>query len=273
MADAPGDQGTTPPIPTGDDLESRVRERASQLFKANASLESEVRDRRSAEQQIKALFTRLVTIQEEERRRIARDIHDHVGQQLTALRINLATLANQAADQPAIAEQTERLQQLAAELDRSIDFLTWQLRPAALDHLGLAAALQDLAAGWSQRFGIAVQFDCYGVDGLRLPPDAETHLYRITQEALHNIAKHAGASNVSVSLVRSDGQIVLAVEDDGNGFEVEAVLARHTGRRLGLLSMRERATLIGGVCEIESALQRGTSIVVRVPITDSGTRE
>jgi signal transduction histidine kinase len=269
MADALGDQGATPPIRTGDDLESRVRERAVQLFKANASLESEVRDRRSAEAQIKALFKRLITVQEEERRRIARDIHDHVGQQLTALRINLASLASQAADHPAIAEQTERLQQLAEELDRSIDFLTWQLRPATLDHLGLAAALQDLVAGWSQRFGVGVDFDCYGVDGLRLSSDAETHLYRITQEALHNIAKHAGASNVCVSLVRSDHQLALAIEDDGNGFEVEAVLARHTSRQLGLLSMRERARLLGGDCEMESALQRGTSIVVRLPIEDA----
>jgi PAS domain S-box-containing protein len=246
-----------------DELEQRVQDRIADLARANALLQNEVAERRAAEAQIKALFERLVSIQEEERRRIARNIHDQLGQQMTALRMNLEALRMWADRDPPHLEQTQRAQRLAEELDRSIDFLTWELRPAALDHLGLPAALQRLLSGWSEQFGIAVEFDLPETSGLRLPRDAEANLYRLVQEALHNIVKHAAATHVTVLLEQRDQQVVLVVDDNGRGFVLSEAQQRPDGG-LGLVSMRERALLAGGVLQIETASGRGTTISVRI---------
>jgi PAS domain S-box-containing protein len=241
--------------------EQALRESEEQLRRSRDELEHRVQERTA---QIKALFERLVGVQEEERRRIARDIHDQLGQQITALRMTLeATSITDSG--PAQQDHLYRSMQLAEELDRSIDFLAWDLRPAALDHLGLPAALQQLVSGWSDRFSIRAEFLAARVDGLRLPPDGEANLYRLTQEALHNIVKHAGATHVTVTLQVCDEQhILLIVEDNGRGFAVDA--ERQTGAGLGLGTIRERALLLGGVLEIDTALGRGTAILVRIPL-------
>jgi PAS domain S-box-containing protein len=248
-----------------DALEQRVLDRTAQLAKSNAALECEVRERRHADRQIKALFRRLISTQEEERRRIARDIHDQVGQQMTALRMHLEALRARAQDDPAMGAQVERTQRLAEELDQSIDFLTWQLRPSTLDHLGLAASLQGLVQGWGERFGIDADFENSAPD-MRLAADVETNLYRIAQEALHNVVKHAQAGTVSVLLSRRDHHAMLVIEDDGRGFEPEGPAAPQSAAGFGLVSMRERATLVGGELEIDSTPGSGTSIFVRVPL-------
>jgi signal transduction histidine kinase len=246
-----------------DELEARVRERTAQLAEANASLNTEVAERRAAEARIKALFERLVSAQEEERRRIGRNIHDQLGQQMTALRMNLERLKMRSSD-PATMLQAERTLALADELDRSIDFLTWELRPATLDHLGLGAALRDLVDGWSDRFHIAGECTLSGPVS-RLPPHVSANLYRIVQEALHNVVKHARASRAHVSFEVSETELVLAVYDDGQGFDVRGVDHRR-GDCLGLVSMRERATLAGGELNVQSALGQGTTVRVRVPV-------
>jgi PAS domain S-box-containing protein len=247
-----------------DALEQRVLDRTAQLASANDALEREVRERRLAEQQIKALFRRLISTQEEERRRIARDIHDQVGQQMTALRMHLEALRARTENDLGIGAQVERTQRLAEELDQSIDFLTWQLRPSTLDHLGLAASLRGLVRGWAERFGIIAEFESSAPD-MRLSPDVETNLYRIAQEALHNVVKHSQARTVSVLLSRRGYYAILVIEDDGRGFET-AELAAAGGAGFGLVSMRERATLVGGELEIDSTPGAGTSIFVRVPL-------
>jgi signal transduction histidine kinase len=251
-----------------DVLEERIRERTSELAGANASLQIEVRERRAAENEIKALFTRLVSAQEDERRRIARDVHDQLGQQMTAVRINLEALQQRNDLDAPCAESVERTMWLAEELDRSIDFLTWELRPAALDHLGLPAALTHLVDGWSERFHVRADCDTVGIDGVRLRSDVEANLYRLTQEALHNVYKHACATHVSVLLERRDHRIVLVVEDNGRGFAIDDVWPDVVAS-LGLVSMRERAALVGGELTIESTPEFGTTITVRVPITDA----
>jgi signal transduction histidine kinase len=251
-----------------DALEERIRERTSELAGANASLQIEVRERRAAENEIKALFTRLVSAQEDERRRIARDVHDQLGQQMTAVRINLEALQQRTDLDAPCAESVERTMWLAEELDRSIDFLTWELRPAALDHLGLPAALTHLVDGWSERFHVRADCDTVGIDGVRLRSDVEANLYRLAQEALHNVYKHACATHVSVLLERRDDQIVLVVEDNGRGFAIDDVWPDVVAS-LGLVSMRERAALVGGELTIESTPEFGTTITVRVPITDA----
>jgi PAS domain S-box-containing protein len=243
-------------------LEERVRARTSELTRANATLETEVRERRRAQEQIQALFARLVTVQEDERRRLARDIHDHLGQQMTALRLSLDWLRARIAGDATAVNDLDRTAQLAEDLDRSIDFLTWELRPASLDDLGLSA-LDDLVTTWSGRFGVAAEFVFDGGDDRRLPRDTEANLYRVTQEALHNIVKHAQATHVRVVLRFDDDRAVLLITDNGRGFDPSVARADSGG--FGLVGMRERAALIGGELEIKSAPGAGTSIVVRVP--------
>ena len=245
-----------------DELAQRVAERTEQLAEAVAALEREVRDRRLAEAQIKALFRRLVTVQEDERRRIARDLHDQIGQQLTALRINLEVLRTRSGASN-FDEHAQRTQELAEEIDRSIDFLTWDLRPLALDQLGLAAGLEQLVMGWSERFGIEAVFESSGTDAVRLHPTIESNLYRVAQEALHNVFKHAGASHVAVMLHRAHDHTTLIVRDNGNGFDAANAAAAAGG--LGLISMKERTTIAGGTLDIASTPGSGTIIVASVP--------
>lgn len=247
-----------------DTLEERVRERTSELAEANAALQNEVAVRQDAEAQIKALFKRLVSVQEDERRRIARDIHDQLGQALTALRLHLELLRNDAALPPALIQPVERTQRTSAEIDSSLDFLTWQLRPVALDHLGLPSALAGLVSGWMARFGIAAEYARTGAELPRLPADVETNLYLIAQEALHNVYKHARATSVTVLLQHLGDSLQLTVEDDGRGFD-PASAAAAAPEHLGLVSMRERTGLIGGALQIESS-QAGTTVLVRVPL-------
>jgi two-component system sensor histidine kinase UhpB len=238
-------------------LEQRIAERT-------AALNAEVAERRAAENRSKALLGRLMSVQEEERRRIARDIHDHIGQQITALRMNLESIRATASHDARLAAAAERAARVAEELDLSIDSLTRELRPAALDHLGLTAALENLVRGWSERFGVPVEFRNAVNDGPRLSADGEANLYRIAQEALHNVYKHAGASVVRVTLSRADGHVQLVIQDDGRGFSPVDVHQASIGG-LGLESMRERASLIGGQFVVRSAFAHGTTVTVRVP--------
>jgi PAS domain S-box-containing protein len=251
-----------------EELEQRIRERTDELRASNAKLEEELRERRAAEERITALFRRLVTVQEDERRRIAREIHDQIGQQMTALRLNLETLESKCHGDRALELQAWWTRALAEELDHSIDFLTWDLRPAAFDHLGLTAAIDQLVRGWSERFGAFAEFQAVDMEGVSLPDHVEINLYRIVQESLHNIHKHADAGKVAVVLERRGDRVVLAVEDDGRGFEPHAASVRE-GSGMGLLSMRERAALIGGDLDIESSPGAGTTIYARVPIVQA----
>jgi signal transduction histidine kinase len=177
--------------------------------------------------------------------------------------MNLEALRLKAGDAGEWLGQLERIERVAEELDQSIDFLTWDLRPAALDHLGLSSALGLLVTGWSERFGIAAGFDVSGDDRARLPRDVEANLYRVVQEALHNVVKHAEATHVTVLLERNDQETVLVVEDNGRGFDP----GKPGGRRssMGLMSMRERTTLAGGQFDVESRPFGGTSVFVRIP--------
>jgi signal transduction histidine kinase len=187
---------------------------------------------------------------------------------MTAVRINLEELQRRTDVDTPWAESVERTMRVAEELDRSIDFLAWDLRPAALDHLGLPAALARLVGGWSERFHVRADYDTVGIDGVRLRSDVEANLYRLAQEALHNVYKHARATHVSVLLERRDHRIVLMVEDDGRGFAIDDA-SPEAVPSLGLVSMRERAALVGGELNIESTPGFGTTVTVRVPIADA----
>jgi signal transduction histidine kinase len=210
-----------------------------------------------------SLSERVVRAQEDERRRIARDIHDQLGQQITALRLNLDELQNRPVGHRWSVDSTKRLSRLAEELDKSMDMLVAELRPAALEQLGLAAGLKELVATWSTCFKIPAHFRTRGIgEQVRLPREVEINLYRISQEALHNVQKHSGATQVTVLLERRGPDVVLIVEDNGCGFNLQ----RLNGRRgLGMVSMHERAETIGGRLDIDSRVGTGASVAIRVP--------
>lgn len=255
---------------TQEELERRVADRTRDLAAANRSLDAQLQERRAAEQRIRRLLDRLISVQEDERRRIARDFHDHLGQQMTALRLKLESVMASALDPP-LRERLAEAHALITRLDRDLDFLTWELRPAALDDLGLAVALGNFIDEWGKNFGIAAEFHSTGLESERLGFEVETSLYRIVQEALNNVYKHARAGRIGVILERRQHEVVLIVEDDGRGFNHrEYPSPDHPDRGLGLVGMRERAALLGGRLEIETSPGQGTTIIVRVPVPAEG---
>jgi len=238
-----------------DELESRVLHRTVDLAQSNAALEAELLERRAAEEQIKALFARLVSTQEAERRRIALDIHNQLGQQMTALRLNLEVLHLRCDAQSGLADLIVGAGLLAGELDQRVDFLTWQLRPVVLDDLGLEDALEQLITGWSERCRLSAGFEVVGVRPQRFNTDVETNLYHLAEEALHNVYKHAGATRVDVRLEHGDRDSVLVIGDNGCGFDLAEAQRRAAPKGLGLVNMRERAALAGAQLQIESTNQ------------------
>ena len=210
----------------------------------------------------KEMLKQLVTTQEDERRRIARDLHDHLGQQMTSLRLKLESM-KEACDNDGLCDEIAEAQRQAEQLDRDVDFLAWEIRPAALDDLGLRATLGNFVREWSQYSNIAADFHATGLTRNRLGFEIETNLYRIAQEALNNILKHSKAKNVSVLLEKRGDQVVLIIEDDGVGFNPAG---RKLRGGLGIGGMRERTAIIGGTLEIESARGKGTTVFARLPL-------
>src|SRR5207248_2403551 len=212
------------------------------------------------------LLRQLVTAQEEERRRIALELHDQLGQDVTALMLGLKALEDSGA-QPH-DERLTQLMQLTDQLGREAHRLAWELRPSALDDLGLQATLKNYLEDWAKRCDLVADFHGDTLADRRLPPPVETAVYRIVQEALTNVSKHAQAQHVSVLLEYRQGRLLVIVEDDGRGFDTDEVLrAANTERRMGLIGMHERVRLVGGELEIESAPGAGTTVYVRVPIS------
>ena len=256
-----------------DVLELRVEERTAQLARANETLKDEVAERLRVEDARRELLRRLVTAQEEERRRISRELHDRMGQQLAALMMGLKTLGVESYGRRSALDTLRQLEEMTDELSREVHTLAWGLRPPALDDLGLETALYNYVEEWAERTRVPVDFHSAGFGGGRLPLTHETALYRIAQEALTNVAKHSGADRVSFILERRDGHALAVIEDNGAGFDVEALtLPAGKSRRLGLLGMRERAALLGGTINVESAPGAGTTLFVRIPF-DAGGEE
>jgi signal transduction histidine kinase len=231
-----------------------------------------------AEAQRLSLLRRLADAQEDVQRRIAHDLHDQVGQTVTGLSLGLKALerAVERVEEPvAVGEQSikERmrwLQKLTTEIGRDIHQASADLRPTALDDLGLPRALAALIADWNERYGVAADVQIMGPVEPRLPAELETVLYRVVQEALTNVLKHAKASNVSIVLDRRLDYVRVVIEDDGSGFDVdESGGDRNAEPRdrqgLGLLGMRERLAMIGGALRVESS-NAGTTLFVTIPL-------
>jgi len=217
--------------------------------------------RQEREQLRRQFFDGVISAQEEERKRIARELHDSTSQSLTSLKIGLLNLS-ETCDNNDLQPQ---IQQLRAEAGRTLEdvhALAIQLRPTILDDLGLEAAMERLVDEWQDRHKVSVDVFVH-VGNKRLPGYVETAVYRIIQEALTNIAKHAQASSVSVLVERRKSDVVTIIEDNGQGFDIKNT---SNGGRLGLLSMQERAELLDGTLVVESSPERGTSIFVTIPV-------
>ena len=251
----------------GEELEVRVAERTQELATAVESLRLQIAETKRSEAGRMDLLAQLVSAQEDERRRLALDLHDQLGQQLTSLRLKLESLKSREHDGKTATGAVDELQGIVKKLDDDVDFLAWQLRPVALDDLGLAAALSNYIKEWSEHFDIKAEFRAGDIKNVRLDPKIETNLYRIAQEALNNCAKHSKCSRAEVLLERRDHYAVLIVEDNGIGFEPRPRSDRVDDVGFGLIGMRERAALLGGTVEIESNRNKGTTIFVRVPLT------
>lgn len=194
---------------------------------------------------------------------MARELHDDTAQALTALLVKLRVL-ERSLERREQRGELEELRALAAGTLEGVRRLAAHLRPSLLDDLGLPAAVKAYVDQFAHLWGIPVHLRVRGLDG-RLPPEVELALYRVLQEALTNVARHAGASQAWVSLRRERGCLVLTVKDDGCGFDVAAVMADRE-RGLGLFGMQERMALVGGSLAIRSRLEAGTEVVARVPL-------
>jgi signal transduction histidine kinase len=251
-----------------DDLEQRVNQRTIELSKLNETLKAEVAEHRKSEAARVQLLRQLVIAQEEERRRISRELHDQMGQHLSALMLGLKNLSASCGNGGSPHTNSfSRLQDLTEVLMERTHHLAWELRPAALDDLGLQTALSNYVEKWSEHSGIAADFHSHGWNRQRLPAPIETAVYRIVQEALNNVLKHSGANRVSVIVELRSNQLQAIVEDNGQGFDVEAIsFAADEERGLGLLGIQERVASIGGNLKIESDARSGTMLVTRIPV-------
>jgi len=218
----------------------------------------------------KDILHRLIIAQEDERSRISRDLHDELGQQFTALQF-----AVERAKSACVDDETSRHIQVVADMagtiDKSLDFLAWELRPALLENAGLAAAIENYARQWSQHSGVETETLTSGLSGVRFAANAETNLYRIVQESLNNAHKHAHADRVEILLSQREGEIVLTIADNGRGFRLKSKKNHLKG--LGLTGMKERASLIGGVLDLESSPGKGTTVHVRLPVVTKRPRK
>jgi PAS domain S-box-containing protein len=220
---------------------------------------------RAGRERLQTLSRRLVEIQESERRYVARELHDEAGQALTSLMVGLRLLEREAQRPEAVVAGVAELKRMVDGVLENLHRLAMDLRPASLDHLGLVAALRQYAEAVSDQHGLVVQFETVGFHD-RLPSDVESSIYRMVQEALTNVIRHARATRVDVLLEQRDDKLIVIVEDNGVGFDPPAAMQNG---RLGLFGVRERAEMLGGRLVLESAAGAGTTLLVEVPYGDS----
>ncbi len=231
---------------------------------ADEALREAREEKMAAEAERVRLLQHLINAQEQERRRIARELHDQMGQDLTGLSLSLKSLEHLVGDEG--RSMLRGLQSLTAQMGRNMHRIATELRPTALDDVGLLPALETTTADWGERYGIRVDFHGGDLTARMLPMEIETTIFRTVQEALTNVLKHAAASTVSIVLECRDGWLQIIVEDNGKGFDANSpIMAGH----LGLAGIRERLALVGGVLIIDSAPDVGTTLYVRIPFVQA----
>lgn len=245
------------PEAMGKDHEARARIEAF-VLESMSPFEMTHRGVREANMALRQFETR----REDEARRIARELHDEAGQLLATVYFALDALRGEVT--PAGETKLARVFDLLHHVEESIRRIAHELRPTILDDLGLLPALEFLGEGVARRAGIVVEVS--GGTGGRLAPALETAIYRITQEALTNVTRHARARRATVRLERTAQEIVCRIRDDGRGFDPSAVMTAEAGRGLGLEGIRERISTLGGLLELDSGPGSGTELVVRLPV-------
>jgi len=230
----------------------------------------DITERKLAEERIHTLTQQLLKAQENERQRISRYLHDQVGQQLSIIRIGCETLFDNCAEiTPEIKKRVANLSNIIQGTISAVRELAYDLRPPGLDQLGLVQAVFQLCEDFSENTGIEVDFKAAGMDDLKVNSDMAINMYRLFQEGLNNVKKHAQAGRVMVRLVASYPNIILRIEDDGKGFDVEGRLLKASGeKRMGLSSMEERVSLLNGDLRIRSRLSEGTRIRIEFPLKE-----
>jgi signal transduction histidine kinase len=243
-------------------IQTLARQLGIALENANLYVEVQQKEKLRGE-----LLERAVTAQEEERKRIARELHDDTGQTLTALGAGLGGVEQIVMQNPQLAQtQIIELKNLTMRAIDNLRQYIYDLRPSVLDDMGLVPALRWYAQQYSERTKIHVDVQIFGVRR-RLSPEVETVLFRIMQEGLNNIFRHSHATAANVQLEFTESHVVLTVQDNGRGFQVDAVMGKSTTRRAwGLLGMQERVALVGGKFRIESVIAQGTKFLVEIPI-------
>jgi signal transduction histidine kinase len=250
-----------------DELERRVMERTAELQRKNLQIEAQAATLESANQGLRQLSAHLLRVQDEERRRMARDLHDSTGQILALLSMNLSALETEAQKlSPELAQSIAENTAIANQVSSELRTMSYLLHPPLLDEMGLESALRWYVEGFAQRSGVKVSLQSAG-DFARLSRDLETAIFRVVQECLTNIHRHSGSPVATIRLCQSVGTVTLEVEDAGKGIATEmlAKVASSGVSGLGLRGMRERIKDFGGELEIASS-QNGTHIKVIVPL-------
>jgi signal transduction histidine kinase len=217
---------------------------------------------------LRHLSHRILQAQEEERKRISRDLHDQVAQALVGINVHLEALSQEAAiSSKGLKSKIARTQRLVEKSVNVVHRFARELRPPVLDDLGLIPALHSFLKDFTKMTGIRIHFTSFTSSPIReLDSAASTVLYRLVQEALTNVARHAQARHVNIALQKVTGAIQLAITDDGKGFDAQRVLFGNSQNRLGVLGMRERVQMIGGQCSLESAPGKGTTVCAVIPL-------
>lgn len=234
-------------------------------LESNARQEKLVRALREKEELQSTLLNKVISVQEEERKKISRELHDETSQALTSIIVGLRVLSEH------VHSESERqkildMRDLAAKTLEAVHHLAVQLRPALLDDLGLVAAAQKYVENYSRQYKILVELHVVNISRERFLPEIEITLYRILQEALTNIAKHAKASQVEITLKKQQGKLILMVKDNGIGFNAEILSGAASDTCLGIHGMHERVALLSGHFYIDSAEGEGTGITAEIPL-------
>ena len=272
-----------------DQLNQALLQRSADLAASNQQLRKEIAQRKTAEaalrqsqqhhgqlleqsrhmqEQLRLLSRQLLAAQEEERKKISRELHDVIAQTLTSINVRLASLKQQAAlNTKGLQNKISRTQRM---VEKSVDIVhrfARELRPTVLDDLGLIPALHSFVKNFSKQTRIHIRLTVFA-EVEKLDNAKRTVLYRVAQEALTNVARHAQASLVDVSIEKLPGRICMKIKDDGKSFQVERVLDAKRNKRLGLLGMRERVEMVGGSFRGESAPGKGTTVCAQIPFTN-----
>ncbi|MBG0790386.1 MAG: PAS domain S-box protein [Desulfovibrionaceae bacterium] len=257
------------------EMENRIKKRTAELSEANVRLKAEAEERGKAQERILSLTQQLIRIQEDERQRISRDLHDNVAQDLSSIMLKMETLFDdQSCVNDELMDRGRNVAEILHKAIASVRDIAYGLRPPALEQFGLVGALETLCQDVASKHSYVVDFFATGLEDIQMDYDAEINIYRMIQEAVRNISRHAGASKATIRMVKSHPDILIRIEDNGRGFNLDQRLEKAAAeKRMGVRSMEERTRLFGGVMEIQSLPGTGTRVLIKIPIEKAGRRE